>query len=100
MKIEITLTSQQAQVFGSVVLGIQEWVENAVFSRVEAAENDIAQICVSECLKANMQVPATKSDIIDLAFAQSWVKSAETRQAEYDALMAQQLAELQAQQEG
>lgn len=66
----------------------QEWIDNAVFERARIAKEEIIAICVKKAIENSISIPSTEEDIVDLAFAQGWVKTlAQVRdemQAQFD----------------
>ena len=68
----------------------QDWIDNAVHERARIAIEEIVKITVEKCLETNTQIPGSKDEMVALAFAQGWVKSAADRQAEMEAQMAAQ----------
>jgi hypothetical protein len=70
-----------------------DWIQNAVHERARIAIEEIVQITVQKCLETGTQIPGSKEEMVTLAFAQGWVKSAAVRQAEAEAAAAALLAE-------
>lgn len=61
------------------------WIKNAAHERCRLAMDEIIQIAVAKCLEIGLQIPGTREEIVELAFAQGWVKSAADRNAEITA---------------
>jgi hypothetical protein len=53
--------------------------------RCRIAIDEIVAITVQKCLETNTQIPGSKDEMVELAFAQGWVKTAAQRNAEYEA---------------
>ena len=98
MNYTITLTQAENDALAYAALSQDDWIQNAVHERCRVAIDEIVQIGVQKCLETNTQVPGTKDAIVELAFAQGWVKTAAVRQAEAEAAAAAQAAALAAQQ--
>ena len=60
----------------------RSWIDNAVKTRARIAIEEIVQLAVTKCMDTGTQVPATREELVALAFAQGWVKSAAQRNAE------------------
>ena len=85
----ITLTDAEDKAL-LYVTSQQEWIDNAVHERCRIAIEEIVAVTVQKCLETNTQIPNSKDAMVELAFAQGWVKSAAQRQAEAE-LAASQL---------
>ena len=83
--ITIALTDTQMKGLEYAALSPQEWAENAVTERARIAIDEIVQVTVAKCLETGTQLPGSKDEMVDLAFAQGWVKTAAERQAEAEA---------------
>lgn len=86
----VQLTDTQDMAFDYVTALKQEWVDNAIQHRCNQAINEIVRLATEKCFETNTQVPATKDELVALAFQQGWVESAAQ-------VMARQEAERQAQ---
>jgi len=78
--VEITNTQYKGLEYAAV--SPQEWADNAVKNRARIANDEIVDITVKHCLDNGIQVPPTREDIVDYAFANGVVKTAAERQAE------------------
>ncbi len=85
MQYTITLSGAQQKALGYAAALPQDWIENLVFERCRIAIEEIVAITVQKCLDTNTQIPGSKDEMVELAFAQGWVKTAAQRQAEYEA---------------
>jgi hypothetical protein len=83
----ITLTSAENSALGYAAFSQQDWIDNAVHERARIAIEEIVQLTVQKCLDTSTQIPGSKEEMVTLAFAQGWVKSAAVRQAEMEAQM-------------
>jgi hypothetical protein len=75
----ITISTAEELALGYVSLSQQDWIENAVHERCRIAIDEIVAITVQKCLDTNTPIPGSKDAIVELAFAQGWVLSAEER---------------------
>jgi len=80
----ITLTDAENSALGYAAFSQQDWIDNAVHERARI------KITVERCLETGIQIPGSRDEMVALAFAQGWVKSAAERQAEMEAQMATQ----------
>lgn len=77
MEYVIILDATQAQAFTSVAVSTQEWIQNAATARADIAVDNIVTICVTKCVETGTPIPATKAEMVTLAFAEGWVKAVE-----------------------
>ncbi len=89
MNYTVTLTNAENKALGHVALSQAEWITHATKERCRVAMDDIALIAMQKCFETGKSVPSTKDDLVELAFAEGWVKSGAERQAEYDAMAMQ-----------
>jgi len=85
MNYSITLSVAEDKALSYAAMSQQDWIDNAVHERCRVAIDEIVQITVQKCLETATQIPASKEAMVDLAFAQGWVKTAAERQAEAEA---------------
>ena len=88
MEYKVTLTAAEDAALSAVAFSQQDWIDNAVHERARIAIEEIVGLVVQKCLEANVAIPGSKDEMVTLAFAQGWVKSAAQRQAEFEAEMA------------
>lgn len=81
----ITLTSAEDKALSYVAMSQDDWIQNAVHERCRIAIDEIVAITVQKCLETGTQIPGSKDEMVELAFAQGWVKTAAQRQAEAEA---------------
>jgi len=89
----ITLTDAENSALAYAALSQDDWIQNAVHERCRIAIDEIVQVTVAKCLETNVQIPGSKEEMVALAFAQGWVKTAAVRQAEFEAEAAARAAE-------
>lgn len=89
----ITLTQAEDAALGYAALSQDDWIQNAVHERCRIAIDDIVQMTVAKCLETGIQIPGSKDDMVELAYAQGWIKTAAERQAEFEAQAAAQQAQ-------
>ena len=82
MQYQITLTAAEDAALSFVAFSQDEWIQNAVHERCRIAIEEIVAITVQKCLETGTQIPGSKDEMVTLAFAQGWVKTAAQRQAE------------------
>jgi hypothetical protein len=80
-----TLTAAEDKALSHAAFSQQDWIDNAVHERCRIAIDEIVQVTVAKCLETGTQIPGSKDEMVDLAFAQGWVKTAADRQAEAEA---------------
>lgn len=85
MNYTIALSEAENKAFSYAAINQQNWIDNAVHERCRIAIDEIAKICVEQCLANNIQIPGSKEAMVDLAFQNGWVISAADRQAQIDA---------------
>lgn len=85
MNYQITLTQAENNALGYAAFSQDEWIQNAVHERCRIAIDEIVAITVQKCLETGTQIPGSKDEMVELAFAQGWVKSVAERQAEAEA---------------
>lgn len=88
MNYTITLTAAEDAALSYAAFRQDDWIQNAVHERCRIAIDEIVQITVQKCLETGTQIPGSKNEMVTLAFAQGWVKSAAERQAEAEAELA------------
>lgn len=88
MNYTITLSAAEDKALSYVASNQQDWIDNAVHERCRVAIDEIAKICVEQCLANNIQIPGSKDAMVDLAFQNGWVITAAQRQAQMEAEMA------------
>lgn len=89
----ITLTAAEDAALSYAALSQDDWIQNAVHERCRVAIDEIVQITVAKCLETGTQIPGSKEEMVTLAFAQGWVKTAAQRQAEFEAEAAARAAQ-------
>jgi hypothetical protein len=85
----VTLTEAEEKAMAHVALSTQDWIQNAITVRANSAIEDIVNLVVKKCLDGGIAIPSTKDEMVDLAYANDWIKTAEERNAE---ILAQQTA--------
>ena len=100
MNYTITLTSSEDKALSYAALSQDDWIQNAAHERCRIAIDEIVAITVQKCLDTGTQIPGSKDEMVELAFAQGWVKTAAERQAEAEAEAAARAAAEAAAQQG
>jgi hypothetical protein len=88
--ITITLTDAQYKGLEYAALSPEDWAINAVTERARIANDEVVRMTTEYCLDNGVQIPTTREDIVAYAFNNGIVKTAAQRQAEAEALMAEQ----------
>ncbi len=81
----LTLSTAEDKALAFAAVSQNEWIQNVVQTRCNAAVDEIVALTVQKCLETNTPIPGSKDAMVDLAFAQGWVKTAAQRQAEAEA---------------
>lgn len=81
----ITLSGAEDKALSYAAFSQQDWIDNAVHERCRIAIDEIAKICVEQCLTNGIQIPGSKDAMVDLAFQNGWVITAAQRQAQAEA---------------
>lgn len=82
MNYQVTLTEAEDAALSYVAASQDDWIQNAVHDRCRVAIDEIVQITVAKCLETGTAIPGSKDEMVTLAFAQGWVKTAAQRQKE------------------
>lgn len=82
---QIALTAAEDAALSYAAISQDEWIQNVAHDRCRIAIDEIVQIAVQKCLETGTQIPGSKDEMVELAFAQGWVKTAAQRQAEAEA---------------
>jgi len=83
--ITIDLTKSEYKGLEFAAFSPEEWSLNAVKNRARIANDEIVDITVKYCLDNGIQVPATREELVEYAFANGVVKTAAERRAEAEA---------------
>jgi hypothetical protein len=89
----LTLSTAEDKALAFAAVSQNEWIQNVVQTRCNAAVDEIVALTVQKCLETNTPIPGSKDAMVDLAFAQGWVKTAAQRQAEAEAEAAARLGQ-------
>lgn len=84
----VTLSSAEDKALSYAAFSQEEWINSVIKIRCKDAIDEIAKICVEQCLANNIQIPGSKEAMVDLAFQNGWVITAAQRQAQAEAEMA------------
>jgi hypothetical protein len=95
MNYSITLTPAEDKALSYAASNQDDWIQNAVHERCRIAIDEIVGITVQKCLETNTSIPGSKDAMVELAFANGWVKTVAQRQAEAEAEAAARLAQEQ-----
>lgn len=93
MNYTINFTSAENAAMSIAALSVDDWIQNACHERARIAIDEIVQITVAKCLETGTAIPGSKDEMVTLALANGWVKTAAQRQAESEAEAAARLAE-------
>ena len=81
----VSLTNIEDLSLSYAAVSQQEWIDNAVHQRCRIAADKIVDITVKYCLDKGIQVPATREEIVEYAFANGIVKTAAEKKIEAEA---------------
>jgi hypothetical protein len=73
----VSITDTEEMALSYVAADPQEWIDNAIHERCRLATEEIVNITVQKCLEFNIPIPNSKDDMVNLAFSQGWIQSAE-----------------------
>lgn len=93
MTITIELTETQYKGLQYAALSPEDWATNAITERARIANDEIVQTTVQHCLDNGIQIPATREEIVEYAFTNELVKTAEQRNLESEAQLQAELGE-------
>ena len=93
MTITIELTETQYKGLQYAALSPEDWATNAITERARIANDEIVQTTVQYCLDNGIQIPATREEIVEYAFTNELVKTAEQRNLESEAQLQAELGE-------
>ena len=78
--IKYNKTENKAMQYASV--SVDDWIQNVAHERARIAIDEIVQIATEKFLEAGQSIPGSKDEIVDAAFINGWVKTAEDRNKE------------------
>lgn len=82
MNISITTTDAEALALSYSHTDFDFYLSSVAQGQVNLAVDEIVKITVEQCLVTGTPIPNSKDEMVALAFAQGWVKSAADRMAE------------------
>lgn len=85
----INLNEAQDLALSCVAVSQEGWIQNAVFDRCRIATDEIVRICVEKCLETGTPIPASKDEMVLLAFNNGWVQSMADAKAAQEAAEAE-----------
>lgn len=71
----VNLNDMQDKALSYATTSQQEWIDNAAFERARIAKEEIIALCVKKSIENSIAIPSTEEGIVDLAFAQGWIKT-------------------------
>ena len=83
--ITVNLSDSQEKALSYIAVDPTEWLNFVATDRARIAIDEIAKICVEQCLANNIQIPGSKDAMVYLAFQNGWVITAAQRQAQAEA---------------
>lgn len=83
----IELTDTELLAMEYVAVSPADWADNAVTNRARIAIDEIIQLYTTRALNEGVQIPTTKEEVVKDAFAREWIKTAEVRNAEAEAIV-------------
>lgn len=88
MNYTVTLSAAQDAALSYAALSQDEWIQNAIDSRCQAAIDEIVKVAVQRSFAEGVTLPTSAEEVVLLAFEKGWVKTAEQRNVEYRAQLA------------
>jgi hypothetical protein len=88
MDISITTTEAENLALSYSHTDFEFYLTSVAQGQVNLAVEEIAKIAIDKCLETDTPVPGSKAEMVALAFAQGWVKTAAARQEEAEAAAA------------
>lgn len=79
---DIVYTEAEDLAMQYIAASVDDWVQNACHERARIAIDEIVQITVQKCLETGIQIPGSKDEMVILAYAQGWIKTAAQRNEE------------------
>ena len=79
---KITLTDIEEKAFTYLSIDQITWIKDAFQNRALVAINEIVDIYTKRALDEGVQIPTTREEIVDDAFARGWIKTAQQRNEE------------------
>jgi hypothetical protein len=86
--VNYTETENKAMEYAAA--SVNDWIQNAAHERARIAIDEIVQIAVAKFLENGESIPGSKDDIVAIAFAREWIKTAAQRNAEVVSLTPQE----------
>lgn len=93
MQYNITLSSAEDKALSYAAVSQNDWIQNAVKQRCKVAIEEIVSLAVNKCMETSTPIPSTRDEIVELAFAQGWVRTAAEIQSEFEAEQAARAAQ-------
>lgn len=82
MQYTIELTETEDLALSYVAASQHNWIEHAAKNRARVATEELVQLAVTKCMDTGTPVPATREELVALAFNRGWVKTAAQRTLE------------------
>mgnify|MGYP003145581934 CR=1 FL=1 len=74
--ITISLTDTENKALEYAAVSVQDWADNALTNRARIAIDEIVGIYTARALDEGVQIPTTRDEIVNDAFARGWVQTA------------------------
>lgn len=82
MKYTINYTETENRAMQYAAADVNDWIQNAAHERARIAIDEIVKIAVEKFLEVGQSIPGSKDEIVAVAFANGWVKTAAERNVE------------------
>lgn len=79
---DVVYTEAEDLAMQYIAASVDDWIQNACHERARIAIDEIVQITVQKCLETGTQIPGSKDEMVLLAYAQGWIKTAAERNEE------------------
>ena len=80
--LSVNITDTEMKAMEYVAMSPLAWVDNAVTNRARIAMDEIISIYTARALDEGVQIPTTRDEIVNDAFARGWVQTAAEREAD------------------
>ena len=80
--LSVNITDTEMKAMEYVAMSPLAWADNAVTNRARIAMDEIISIYTNRALDEGVQIPTTRDEIVNDAFARGWVQTAAEREAD------------------
>jgi hypothetical protein len=80
--LSVNITDTEMKAMEYVAMLPLAWADNAITNRARIAMDEIISIYTARALDEGVQIPTTRDEIVNDAFARGWVQTAAEREAD------------------